>query len=95
MIFLSDFTLRPPFLTRLYQLPFDKLPSLAFHFLENLFVNVQVQFSVSVYQVLINSSVFYRPCSPYSLGCLQTPFMLEDAIPHQEALVLVDALQKS
>jgi len=45
--------------------------------------------------MLINFSVSYHPWSTYSPGCLQTPFTLEDATPHQEALVLVDALQKS
>lgn len=50
MIFLSDLTPSPYFLTRLYQTPFDKLLNLAFKFLENIFVNVQVYFSVRVYQ---------------------------------------------
>lgn len=95
MIFLSDLTPPLPFVTRLYQIPFDKFLTLALQFLES-FLSMTRCSSLSMYnRVLINFSVFYHPWSPYSLGCLQTPFILEDAIPHQEALVLVDALQKS
>jgi len=51
MIFLSDLTPSPRFfLTRLHQIPFDKLLNLAFSFLENVFANVHVHFSVRVYQ---------------------------------------------
>jgi hypothetical protein len=95
MIFLSDITLPPPFLTRLYQLPFDK-PRVWHSNSLKICSSMSKCKSLSVYIKLLNkSSMFYRPWNPCSLGCLKTPFMLEDAIPPQEALVLVDALQKS
>jgi len=40
MIFLSDLTPPLPFVTRLYQIPFDKLLTLALQFQENFFINV-------------------------------------------------------
>jgi hypothetical protein len=95
MIFLSDISLPPPFWLGSINSPLIN-PRVWHSNSLKICSSMSSRNSLSVYIKLLNkSSMSYRPCNPCSLGCLKTPFMFEDAIPPQEALVLVDTLQKS